>query len=363
MMERIRKRIEQRVEYVKKNVLLPMFTESLNRLDPKPKFTAEKLVDKVIENNYGKLLKLLHDPRVDLEKLFAVTPVKDYAAFFSGSRAYEEGKRRGALAGTQNYSTPENTLEYVDQLGLISETIKDYPAINKTEAEMTEKEKESIAIRRVLLELASPIPADLKEFTKSPLAMKISNMESFELLMGEEDSQNYNEFLEGQSESKHTQAVEKFRKLVLQIRAAQHKGVALTTKIDGKTLYLAFKANVESGAYAKCANPSFDASEKGYIVGMEENVVLFKETTETRDATMGRVDLELTTMLAVKTKVTTVPDEPEEAPKDPERTQETKITEVSAESIADGTTPVGDQITIEGDTITPSDFGGGGKYQ
>ena len=295
--KKVLKGMEKKIEYVKKHVFLPEFEKTIASMDPKPSMSAKEITEKLINDVYKGILTYLKNPNADFRKL-TVEAIPEGAQLISGSRLYEKGERKGALAETTNYSTMPKAEALLHDFGFLEGTTGRYK-LDSTNP----KEKE---MARVLLEMASPIPKDDIEFLKSPLAQKIAGLKSHALLCytketGFDDYDKISELYTDptilQNSEAHKEALNRFKDLVKEIRKSQIDGTTFERQIGetGLTVRINLETNIVHGAYSKCTNLSFYTEETGKIeiikkVKNEQKIVaVFNNMTDVVNTDMSKI--------------------------------------------------------------------------
>lgn len=354
--KKLKKSLENRVNFVRDEVFKKQFEEARKRMEPKPEHSAKDMADKVMADLYGELMKKLDDPTFDFRKL-DIRKIPGGAMFFSGSRQIEDGKKSGAFAETANFVNIPNRTEIpkigelVHSLGFLEGTTKQYPP-NATGIDGE--------IGRAMLEIASPIPEGDKEFLRSHLALKISSLGIHVLLATPEDYKMISDIYRDPanlSKPGHKEALERFKQLVKEIQEAQIGGKPFERPIGttGLTVRISMNPNVVAGAYTECANPSFYVEELGAVEVLNGQRVVGKyvETSETVNVELTKIFESLGLALGFKEeKIKTTPPEepPQEGGKYPSQTTPA-VAGKATPSVQNegGAQPKGKTLTYEGE--------------
>lgn len=294
------------IPWVKKYVFVPEFKRTIDRLNKQAgseviQMSAEQIASRVIEDLYGQgengkikpgslLDKLLNDPNFDFRKVEAVG-LPTGAHLFSGSRMFDR-RQKGIFAQTLSYENMPKRGELVHDFGFLKDTMHKY--------DLQGPDKD---IARVLLEVASPIPEENAAFLNSPLAVKIAGMNVHYLLAGEKDYKLISEVFKNRglaNQEPHKGAVDRFRILVKEIRAAEIEGKPYIKEFaNGLKVVINMGVEVVAGGYTKCGNGSFYLLEKGTAVVLnEEEIALYSENTEQTSARLTKKFYSVTTAFA-----------------------------------------------------------------
>lgn len=273
--KKLRKSLIAKINWVRDKIFIPDFRDAINRLGiaADPTTIAQQLID----DTYGPLLEKLKSPEFDFRTL-NVDEIPAGAILLSGS--WKVGGE-GALAETVSYTTLPKREYLIHSFGFLEGTSVRYSP--------------SSDIGRVLLEVASPIPEEDSAFLDSKLAIKIASLGAHALLAGNEDYRLITEIYANRTilrtSEKHQKALERFKKLVKDIREAQQKGQTFEVEAAGFTVRITMQTEIVGGAYAQCGNPSFYVTELGHVEVLREgNVVgVYQETHEVVDITLSKL--------------------------------------------------------------------------
>lgn len=259
-------RLKTRAEWVKKTVFLPKFKEAMERLVPPlpAQYSPERLCENFFNKMFSKLEAKLNNPKFDFRTLIG-TNIPDGVEFFSGSRRYEGDKRIGTMAENISYTTGLQDAALIHSFGFLSDTISEYRLNAGSGVDK--------ATARVLMEIADPAPKEndtAKEFLDSKFTRRILNMDALVLIMSNTDYQKITEIMADESKLglySYQKAFEKFKDIVTELREAMINGSTFERRISGTQakLKMNFETSITSGAYTKCANPSFYLSTKGTL--------------------------------------------------------------------------------------------------
>jgi len=313
---KVKKGMEKKINYVKNKVFIPEFQKTIDRMDPKPKMSAKEITEKLINDTYGELIENLKKPDFDFRQL-KVETIPAGAMLVSGSRLYEKGKRKGAMAETVNYDTMPKAEALLHEFGFLEGTTGQYKLDSSDP-----KEKE---MARVILEMASPIPKDDLEFLQSPLAMKIAGLQTHALLAysSENGFEDYDKITEIYTDTSllktsesHKQALDRFKDLVKEIRKSQIEGTTIERKIGntGLTVRLKMATDIVHGAYSKCTNLSAYIQEVGKIEVLKGNktIAVFNSMNEVIDSELSKTFASFGIGVGFRSeKVAAKPSEPE----------------------------------------------------
>lgn len=135
---------------------------------------------------------------------------------------------------------------------------------------------------KALLEILSPLERDtskVKEFTQSPLAMKLAADPAIYFMLGETNADKVLDIFEGEKVTpQNKEAFTKFREIVVKIRDAQLAGqTEETITTDFGTFKVDIDTQVGIGVYKQCTNPTILGHEN-LTISMEEPIITTART-------------------------------------------------------------------------------------